>query len=52
VHHMPSLFIGCLDASIVVNGKRLPGAPVPREVAGHKITTAMLAFAETWIRAG
>ncbi len=50
-HHMPSLFAGCLDASIQVNGKRLPGAPVPREVAGRKITTAMLAFAETWIRA-
>ena len=50
-HHMPSLFVGCLDASIMVNGKRLPGSPVPREVAGRKITTAMLAFAETWIRA-
>jgi hypothetical protein len=51
VHHMPSLFIGCLDASIQVNGRRLPGAPIPREVAGRKITTAMLAFAETWIKA-
>ena len=50
-HHMPSLFVGCLDASILVNGKRLPGSPIPREVAGRKITTAMLAFAETWIRA-
>jgi hypothetical protein len=52
VHHMPSVFVGCLDASILINGKRLPGAPVPREVAGRKITTAMLAFSETWIRAG
>jgi hypothetical protein len=51
VHHMPSMFIGCLDASIQVNGRRLPGSPIPREVAGRKITTAMLAFAETWIRA-
>jgi hypothetical protein len=51
VHHMPSLFVGCLDASIQVNGKRLPGTPVPREIAGRKITTAMLAFSETWIRA-
>ncbi len=50
-HHMPSLFIGCLDASIQVNGKRLPGSPIPREVAGRKITSAMLAFAETWVRA-
>ena len=29
----------------------LPGKPVPREFAGHKISTAMLAFSETWIRA-
>jgi len=51
VHHMPSLFVGCLDASIQVNGRRLAGSPIPREVAGRKITTAMLAFSETWIRA-
>ena len=50
-HHMPSVFVGCLDASILVNGKRMPGAPIPREVAGRKITTAMLAFSESWIRA-
>jgi hypothetical protein len=49
-HHMPSLFVGCQDAAITVNGRALPGKPVPREVAGHKITTAMLAFSETWIR--
>jgi hypothetical protein len=51
MHHMPSLFVGCLDASIQVNGRRLPGSPIPREVAGRKITSAMLAFSETWIRA-
>jgi hypothetical protein len=51
LHYMPSVFVGCLDASIQVNGKRLPGSPIPREVAGRKITTAMLAFSETWIRA-
>ena len=50
-HHMPSLFVGCLDASIQVNGRRLLGSPIPREVAGRKITSAMLAFSETWIRA-
>jgi hypothetical protein len=50
-HHMPSLFVGCQDASVTVNGRRLPGKPVPREVAGHRISTAMLAFSETWIRA-
>jgi hypothetical protein len=51
VHHMPSLFVGCRDASVTVNGKALPGKPVPREMAGHRLTTAMLAFSETWIRA-
>jgi hypothetical protein len=49
-HHMPSLFVGCTEASIAVNGRALPGTPVPREIAGRTITTAMLAFSETWIR--
>jgi hypothetical protein len=50
-HTMPSLFVACQDAAITVNGKRLAGKPAPREMAGHKFTTAMLAFSETWIRA-
>jgi hypothetical protein len=50
-HYMPSLFVGCEDASITVDGRKLPGKPVPREIAGHTISTAMLAFSETWIRA-
>ncbi|MGH7042925.1 MAG: hypothetical protein ACREFY_12450 [Acetobacteraceae bacterium] len=50
-HHMPSLFVPCEDAAIEVNGQRLPGKPVAREVAGHAMSTAMLAFSETWIRA-
>lgn len=50
-HHMPSLFVGSAQPSITVNGRVLPGSPVPRSVAGHPITTAMLAFSETWIRA-
>ena len=50
-HHMPSLFVGCQDASVTVNGLTLPGKPVQREIAGRTITSAMLAFSETWIRA-
>ncbi len=50
-HHMPSLFVGCETATITVNGRVLPGKPVPREIAGRTISTAMLAFSETWIRA-
>jgi hypothetical protein len=49
-HYMPSLFVGCREATVTVNGRTLPGQPVPREIAGHSITTAMLAFSETWIR--
>jgi hypothetical protein len=49
-HFMPSLFIGCEDATITVNDRALAGKPVPREIAGRNITTAMLAFSETWIR--
>jgi hypothetical protein len=50
-HFMPSLFVPCQSASVTVNGKALTGKPVPRELAGHTLTTAMLAFSETWIRA-
>lgn len=49
-HHMPSLFVGCDAATVTVNGRRRPGAPIPREIAGQRISTAMLAFSETWIR--
>lgn len=50
-HHMPSLFVGCENATVTVDGRQRPGAPVPREIAGQRISTAMLAFSETWIRA-
>ena len=50
-HHMPSLFVRCQEATVAVNGRILPGRPVSREIAGRSITTAMLAFSETWIRA-
>ena len=50
-HTMPSLFVGADEAVIEVNGRRLPGTPVPREIVGRTITTAMLAFSETWLKA-
>ena len=50
-HHMPSTFVPCTEAAVTVNGNTLPGKPVPREMAGQKISTAFLAFSETWIRA-
>lgn len=50
-HNMPSVFVPCEEASITVNGRALAGKPVPRTIAGRSISTAMLAFSETWIRA-
>lgn len=50
-HHMPTVFVGCADAIVTVNGQKRAGAPIPREIAGETISTAMLAFSETWIRA-
>lgn len=50
LHHMPSVFVGCNHPRIIVDGRRLPGRPVPRETAGRKHTSAFLAFSEAWIR--
>lgn len=49
-HHMPSLFVGCESAHVTVNGVARQGAPIPREIVGQRISTAMLAFSETWLR--
>lgn len=48
-HTMFSLLVEARRASILVNGRPLPGVPVPREQAGIRTTTAFLYFAETWI---
>jgi len=50
-HWMPSTFVPAAEATIIVNGKMLPGKPVPREIGGNEILSAFLAFSETWIRA-
>ncbi|MCC7273486.1 MAG: hypothetical protein IT561_12525 [Alphaproteobacteria bacterium] len=49
-HIMLSLFAGCGRAVATVNGTVLPGKPVPRDMVGRPITSAFLAFSETWIR--
>jgi len=51
IHHMPTLFVGCETATVTVDGRVRPGAPIPRDIAGQRISTAMLAFSETWVRA-
>ncbi|CAN5471027.1 hypothetical protein BH09PSE5_BH09PSE5_40650 [soil metagenome] len=50
-HRMLSVFVESTDASITVNGRRLPGVPVPRPFLGRTASSAFLAFSETWIAA-
>lgn len=49
-HRMLSVFAGAREGVITIDGRRLPGHAVPRDMAGRQITTAFLAFAESWIR--
>lgn len=49
-HRMLSVFAGARDGVVMIDGKRLPGHAVPRDMVGRQITTAFLAFAESWIR--
>lgn len=51
VHTMFSLLVESREAAILVNGRKLPGKPVPREQAGIQTTTAFLYYAESWLRA-
>lgn len=46
---MYTLLVESREASITVNGRRLPGTPAPRVQAGIETTTAFLYFSETWI---
>jgi hypothetical protein len=49
-HEMYSVFVESLDASIVVNGRRLRGRPYPRPFMGRSASSAFLAFSETWLK--
>ena len=49
-HVVLSLFAGAAEGIATLDGKRLPGQPIPRDMAGRQITTAFLAFSETWIK--
>ena len=48
-HTLFTLLIEARKAAILVNGRPLPGRPVPRVQAGIETTTAFLYFSETWI---
>ena len=46
---MITILVESRKASILVDGKALPGTPAPRVQAGIETTTAFLYFSETWI---
>jgi len=48
-HEMYSVFQEAQRADIVVNGTALPGAVSGREFFGRPMSTAFLAFSETWV---
>jgi hypothetical protein len=50
-HEMYSVFVESADASIIVNGRMLPGRPFPRPFMGRSASSAFLAFSETWLKA-
>jgi len=48
-HQMYSVFVEAADGSIRVNGARLPGRVIQRDFLDRRMSTAFLAFSETWI---
>lgn len=48
-HEMYSVFLEAADAQIIINGTPLPGAVAERQFFGRTMSTAFLAFSETWV---
>ena len=48
-HEMYSVFLEAAEAQIVINGTPLPGAVADRQFFGRRMSTAFLAFSETWV---
>ena len=44
-----TVLVEAREAAIRVNGRPLPGRPMPRVQAGIETTTAFLYFSETWL---
>jgi hypothetical protein len=51
-HEMYSIFVEAKAASITLDGKRLGGHVANRQLFGRTISTAFLAFSETWVKPG
>lgn len=48
-HEMYSLFLEAKEAQVIINGTPLKGAVAERQFFGRTMSTAFLAFSETWI---
>ncbi len=48
-HEMYSVFLEARQAGIIINGTPLPGAVADRQFFGRTMSTAFLAFSETWV---
>ena len=48
-HEMYSLFFDVRDASVHLDGRRLPGVVTKRELHGRRAPTSFLALSETWV---
>ena len=44
-----SVLLSASDASLSIDGQRIPGVVFPRQVGSQPITSAFLAFAESWV---
>ena len=49
VHEMYSLFFDVWEASVSLDGRRLPGSVTERELHGRSAPTSFLALSETWV---
>ena len=49
-HTILSLFVGADGGTVTLNGSRLAGQVMPHNAFGKPITSAFLAFSETWLR--
>ena len=50
-HEMYSLFFDVWEASVSLDGRRLPGSVTARELHGRSAPTSFLALSETWVAA-
>ncbi|WP_170415923.1 hypothetical protein [Ruegeria atlantica] len=48
-HEMYSVFLEAKAAQVVINGTPLPGQVASRQFFGRTMSTAFLAFSETWV---